>query len=359
MEQLNELGFYTLAGNAETPRDCIKEIADAERLGLGNAFLSERFNYKEAATICGAVGACSKTLGIATSATNPNTRNPMVTAAMCATMNRLTDGRFALGLGRGGGKYMKAWGLNTNTMKIMEDYVDIIRRLTRGEAVVNHDGPAGKYPGLKLFSESMDDEVPIMSVAIGPKMIEWAGSVMDGVMLHTFFSDATLEKAVKLARRGADLAGRDPSKVRVWSVLAVIPDTLSADEQLLRVIARMGAYLQFYGDILVEMNDWDPAILKRFNEDKIISSSGMLDDHAVPQSVLEHAAGIIPKEWLEASAMGSPKSIAQRIVDQFNCGADGVILHGVAPNELENILPAYRAIRPNELFLGRVANPGK
>ena len=43
-DELPELGFYTLAGAPKSPRDLIDEVTDAEALGLGTAFISERFN---------------------------------------------------------------------------------------------------------------------------------------------------------------------------------------------------------------------------------------------------------------------------------------------------------------------------
>ena len=57
--QMNELGFYTLAGAPRSPRDLIDEVQAAEALGIGACFISERFNIKEAATLSGAVGAVS------------------------------------------------------------------------------------------------------------------------------------------------------------------------------------------------------------------------------------------------------------------------------------------------------------
>ena len=53
---LNELGFYVLAGAPKTPADLVPEMAKAEALGLGAAFISERYNIKEAATLSGAAG---------------------------------------------------------------------------------------------------------------------------------------------------------------------------------------------------------------------------------------------------------------------------------------------------------------
>ena len=57
-----ELGFYTLAGAPKSPRDLIGEVRAAEALGLGAAFISERFNIKEACTLSGAAGAVSDEL---------------------------------------------------------------------------------------------------------------------------------------------------------------------------------------------------------------------------------------------------------------------------------------------------------
>ena len=60
MEQLDELGFYTLAGHTDSPRDLLDEAREAEALGLGAAFVSERFNLKDASTLCGAVAAVTE-----------------------------------------------------------------------------------------------------------------------------------------------------------------------------------------------------------------------------------------------------------------------------------------------------------
>ena len=98
MDVLPELGFYGLAGHTSTPRDLLDQVRDGERLGLGAVFLSERFTTKEAATLSGAAGAVSERIGIATAATNHNTRHPLLTATFATTMHRLTGGRFALGL---------------------------------------------------------------------------------------------------------------------------------------------------------------------------------------------------------------------------------------------------------------------
>src|SRR5438132_1655251 len=145
-----ELGCYLLAGAPKSPRDLIDEVRDAEELGLGTAFISERFNIKEAATLSGAAGAVSSDIRIATGATNHNTRHPMVTASYATTMHRLTGGRFMLGLGRGIKPMFDAFGIPPITTAQLEDFALLMRRLWKGEVVIAHDGPIGRFPILHL-----------------------------------------------------------------------------------------------------------------------------------------------------------------------------------------------------------------
>ena len=145
-----EVGFYTLAGAPDSTRALVDEVREAEALGLGWAFVSERYDKKESAVQSGAVGAVSEKLGIATGVTNHNTRHPMVTAGYAHTMQSLTGGRFVLGLGRGITRMQDAFGLGRITTAQMEDFAGLMRRLFRGEVIIGHDGPAGSYPVLHL-----------------------------------------------------------------------------------------------------------------------------------------------------------------------------------------------------------------
>jgi len=355
-ERMVELGCYGLAGHVDDPRVLLDEVRDAERIGLGSVFLSERFNVKEAATLTGAAAAVSEEVGIATGVTNTPTRHPIVTAAWATTMHRLSRGRFALGIGRGIAPLTDIMGIPRITMAQMEDAVGLYRRLWKGEMIFGHDGPAGRYP-LLVLDPTFDEDIPVMAACLGFKTMRWAGRVMDGVILHTFVTDEALARCVAEVRAGAEDAGRDPASVKVWSVLATLhePD----DERLLRgVTGRMATYLQAYGDALVAMNGWDPALLERFRADAVVQSvQGAIDAKATVEQ-LEHIAGLIPEEWLPA-AVGAADHCAARVLDQIAAGADGVILHGSAPAELEPVVDAYRAVRPVGRFDGPSANPGR
>jgi 5,10-methylenetetrahydromethanopterin reductase len=355
---LPELGFYGLAGHSDSPRDLVAEVRDAEALGIGAVFLSERFNLKDAGVLSGAAGAVSDTIGIATGATNHNTRHPLVTATMATTMHRLTGGRFALGLGRGFDRMFDAIGLPRITSAQLEDVVGLLRRLWRGDMVLGHDGPAGKYPYLHQDPD-FDEDIPVMLVALGERTLELAGRVVDGVVLHTFFTDEALARCVAAVRRGAEQAGRDPDAIRIWSVLATVGDHVDEDLQLKKLQGRLATYLQGYGDLLVRVNGWDPAVLERFRADELVQGfRGGIDAKATTEE-LRHVATLLPEEWIAASATGSPQRCAERVLDQFAAGATDVILHGASPTELAPVLAAYRAVRPERFAARTDPNPGR
>ncbi len=325
------LGCYLLAGQPESSRDIVAEVQKAEELGLEAAFISERFNKKEAAVLSGAAGAVSDRIRIVTAATNHNTRHPMVTAGFARTMQSLTGGRFTLGLGRGVVAMQDAYGIDHITTQQLEDFAVLMRRLFRGEVVFDHPGS----PVLHLDS-SLDEHLPMCVTAFGDRTLELAGRVFDDVVLHTYFTDEVTQHCVEVARAAAEKAGKE---IRVWSCFATVPDTLPEEVVLKKTVGRLGTYLQGYGELLVRTNRWDPAVLRRFLDDEVIRGVAGLDIEGTTEQ-LEHAATLIPPEWFAASATGTPDQCADAVRNQFALGCDGVILHGCTPTELEPVVSA-------------------
>lgn len=335
-----ELAFYGLAGGAQDPRSLLRECRDGEALGFGTVFLSERFNVKEVVTLSGAAAGATERLRIATGVTNHTTRHPIVTASYASTMHQLTGGRFELGLGRGIDRLWDAMGLPRITSAQLEDIAGLYRRLWRGEMVLGHDGPAGSYPFLHL-DPGFDLDIPLLLSAFGPNSLALAGRLFDGVILHTFFTDETLQRCVRTVREAAERAGRDPDSVTVWSCYLTVGDWLDDASRLNKTVGRLATYLQGYGDLLVRTNGWDPAALERFRADELVSSFRGALDATATTAQLEHVATLIPDEWLSAAAVGPAAHCAEMVRRQIELGADGVILHGATPAELAPIIAAY------------------
>ena len=350
-----ELGFYGLPGHSRTPRDILKQAKDAEALGIGNIMISERADYKEISALCGAVAAVTENIYIGTSGTNLNTRHPVITASMGSTLNSLSEGRFALGLAKGVGLRWKAMNVDFPTFEREAEFVQLMRKLWRGERELGHQSALGQYSALQL-ADYVSEDIPVLYVGFGPKSLQQAGKVYDGAHLHTFMSDQALSEAVAHFRAGEAESRRAGGKL--WSVFATACD-VSEERYLKLIVARLATYLQIprYGEALVNVNGWDMDTLKSFRSAPIVAGMTGAIDSVASYAELAEIEKLIPQEWRPA-AVGDPKTCAQRWLDQFKAGADGIIIHASTPEEFAPVLDEYERIRPAELFAQRTNRPG-
>ena len=182
------------------------------------------------------------------------------------------------------------------------------------------------------------DSTPLSIVAFGPNTLDLGGRVFDNVILHTFFTDETLQRCVRTVKDAAERAGRDPTSVRVWSCFATVGDHIDEPLRLKKTVGRLATYLQAYGDLMVSTNQWDPAVLDAFRADSMVSTIGGAIDAIATTDQLEHIATLLPDEWLAPAATGSPEACSAAVQRQIDLGADAVIMHGATPNELAPIL---------------------
>ena len=350
-----ELGFYGLPGHSRTPRDILKQAKDAEALGIGNIMISERADYKEISALCGAVAAVTENIYIGTSGTNLNTRHPVITASMGSTLNSLSEGRFALGLAKGVGLRWKAMNVDFPTFEREAEFVQLMRKLWRGERELGHQSALGQYSALQL-ADYVSEDIPVLYVGFGPKSLQQAGKVYDGAHLHTFMSDQALSEAVAHFRAGEAESRRTGGKL--WSVFATACD-VSEERYLKLIVARLATYLQIpgYGEALVNVNGWNMDTLKSFRSAPIVAGMTGAIDSVASYAELAEIEKLIPQEWRPA-AVGDAKTCALRWLDQFNAGADGIIIHASTPEEFAPVLDEYERIRPAELFVQRTNRPG-
>lgn len=352
-----ELGFYGLPGHTRTPADVLTQVQDAEALGVGNVMISERADYKEISAICGACAAVTKEIFIGTSGTNLNTRHPVVTASMGSTLDALSEGRFALGLAKGVNVRWQAMNVPYPTYEREAEFIDMMRRLWKGESIQGHKGALGAYAHLSV-APYIDADIPILYVGFGPKSIEHAGRIYDGAHLHTFMSEKALADSVAAYRRGEAAAGKPVGEGKIWSVFATACD-VPEEKYLKFIVARLATYLQIpgYGEMLVDVNGWDMEILHSFRTHDDVRSVGGAVDSVASLEQIARIDKLIPDEWRPA-AIGDAKACAEAWVGQLEAGADGIIIHASTPEEFAPVLAEYEKIRPNERFEGRTNRPG-
>lgn len=343
---VNELGFYLLSDSDAPLESALDEVRHAEQIGLGTAFITERWRMNlEAASLAGAVAAVTDRIKIATAAANLSIRHPVASAAWAATMSRLSRGRFSLGIGPGSASVYRAFGMDPITTDQMRDWAQLMRRIWSGEVVRDHRGAAGVYPVLMTDVAPVNGHMPLTLVAFDDADLALGGELFDDVVLHTFLTPAHLRHAVGVVKDAAAAAGRDPEDVRVWSCLVTVPDTMPESTRLQRTVGRLSNYLQYFGDEFIRRNGWDPAQLERFLTDPLVRSfPGPIEGRASVDQ-LRALSALMPPDWPSTVASGTAEECAERVSAELACGADHVILHGASAWDLEPIVAAYRAAR--------------
>src|SRR5947199_4931612 len=77
---------------------------------------------------------------LGTCVTNPVVRDPTVTASLLATLNRISDGRMDLGIGRGDSS-RRVMGKKPTTLENLEATVRVVRELTTGHEITYEGHP--------------------------------------------------------------------------------------------------------------------------------------------------------------------------------------------------------------------------
>ncbi|MGZ4132175.1 MAG: LLM class flavin-dependent oxidoreductase, partial [Actinomycetota bacterium] len=156
----------------------------------------------------------SPRLLLGTAVTNPLTRHPAVTAVAAATVDELSGGRMILGIGAGD-RPLLALGMRPARLSSLRAAIGAIRALWSG-AEVSVDDPAFTLDGAHLRFDARGD-IPIYISASGPKTLELAGEVADGVILLVGLFPEALTWALEHVDRGAAKAGRPRPHVAVFA----------------------------------------------------------------------------------------------------------------------------------------------
>ncbi len=201
------------------PEVLIDQTVRAEEVGFDAVFASDHFHPwvdQESASAFvwswfGAAVARTKHIEFATSVTCPLFHyHPAMVAQAAATVDRLSDGRFFLGVGTGeninSGPLGYPFPGYKERIARMDEALEIMHRLFDGEKL---DFPGEFYTcdKAKLYSPPVS-EVPIYMAAGGPKSAAFAGANADGLITSVKDPADTLERVITPFRETSNEAGR-------------------------------------------------------------------------------------------------------------------------------------------------------
>lgn len=197
--------------------DAWKDLVLAEDRGFTHCwFYDSQMIYSDVYACMALAADKTKRIKLATGVAIPSNRIAPVTAHSIATINLLAPGRAILGLGTGftGRNTM---GLPPVPLDTMRDYILMCRTLLRGEEVLYREGKRERW--IRFLHQdrgyiNLKDPIPIYMAANGPKALELAGELGDGV-LTTLTDPDSMKKNLATVEKGTVKAGRGDQKLPV------------------------------------------------------------------------------------------------------------------------------------------------
>jgi probable F420-dependent oxidoreductase len=159
--------------------------------------------------------------------TNPATRDPTVLASAYATLQDLSDGRMAMGIGRGDSA-VRYIGRQPMKVAEFERSCAMVRGFMNGDEVEWND----KQLQLKWVRPELP-RIPMWIAGYGPRALAVAGRVADGVIIQ-LADPEIIQWIMDTARRAAEEAGRDPAELKciVGAPAHISDDLADAREQV-------------------------------------------------------------------------------------------------------------------------------
>lgn len=210
-------GFRTLGVAVGYPglpiADTLELAAAAEDAGFGIVSVGDGIG--ECATIMGALATRTRRAELLSAIMNWS-RTPVTTALAATTLNELSDGRCALGLGTMPRQWSEDWhGVEqARPVARMRDYVGAIRAAWSSEPgrPVSYEGPYYRIEGYAQAVAPVHAAPPLYLAATLPNMTQAVGEIADGVVYNTITSAAWLRDVCEpRLEQGLAIAGRTRS----------------------------------------------------------------------------------------------------------------------------------------------------
>jgi len=166
---------------------------EAERLGYDSVWAAEAYG-SDAATVLAWLAARTTTIGLGSAVFQIPARSPAMAAMTAATLDRLSGGRFRLGLGVSGPQVAEGWHGQryARPLERTRDYVAVVRKALARERVAYRGEtlelplPGGQGKALKLTVTPVQRPLPIYLAAMGPRNLALAGEIADGCLGFLF-----------------------------------------------------------------------------------------------------------------------------------------------------------------------------
>jgi len=301
-------------------RDGIRYAQYAESRGFEAVWQAESRLVREATVPMAAYASHTQRLRIGSGVVNTWTRNAGLLAATFVTLDDLAPGRIILGLGAWWDPLARKVGIDRSSpLQCMRETVEACRRLFTLEEVT-YQGRFVHLDGVRIdvvHGDTAPRRIPIYIGATGPKMLELAGEIGDGVLLNYMVSPKYNDDALERIELGARRAGRrleeiDRPQLVVCSVDRDRARALDASRVLLT---------QYLGQQphIMKASGVSPSLIDKINE---------IVDWPATQEEIVRASRYVPDEVVQmVSASGTPEECRAKVAEYIVHGATCPVLY--------------------------------
>jgi len=242
---------------------------------------------------------------------NPITRHPAVAACAAASIEELAPGRTMIGIGTGDSSVDNI-GVRPSTHAQLIAYVRTIRELLSS----GHS----RYNGASCKQTWFHGRIPIYIAASGPKTLQLAGEIADGVVINTGLLPDIIKDSIEQVKIGCARAGRSIEDVDMWwlPLTNVAADGASAIDEIAMTLASAGSHLSRFTTRGKHIPDDLLDKIKRLGE------CYKSDQHDKPDSTnreLIKELGLLDYLADRFSIAGTPNDCIGKLEQAINAGA--------------------------------------
>lgn len=273
-----QIGIVYRNLSARTPPEVAVHLED---LGYDSLWISEGTGRNTVAVLA-EVAAATDAIGLGSAILNVFSRTPALLAMTGATLQRISDGRFTLGVGASHPELVEGvHGLPyRRPVRRTRETVELLERFTSGDP----DGFA--YDG-EIFAvdvqDTFDREFPIYNAAMGPANRDLTGELCDGWMPNQI-PVSQLQSSFERVAAAARKAGRSPGAIDVypWITAVVDDDEAAARASMRRAIAGyVGRYDAYRNAVASSHPDSAAAIHDRWSAGDRAGAADAVTDELV------------------------------------------------------------------------------
>jgi 5,10-methylenetetrahydromethanopterin reductase len=185
----------------------------AESCGFAAVWLADERFYREVYASLAQIALATSRVRVGPCVTDPFARHPALTAMAIATLDEISAGRAALGLGVGVSGFAELGIRPVKPPRALRETVALIRALLRGERA-EVAGEAISFHGGRLGFTPLRADIPVHVASNGPLGQRAAGAVADGAIMEACGTAAEAAAFGAEVARGAGAADRAPQTLR-------------------------------------------------------------------------------------------------------------------------------------------------